>query len=91
MDWSQIDLEQFRRALGKVLEHGDGRRDLETNVTGGDPVRRREIAYEAEATNVPKELFRDVFYASGMSLRARWSIPRRKNPLINERLLTCTT
>ncbi|HJR79862.1 MAG TPA: hypothetical protein VJ821_07305 [Anaerolineales bacterium] len=68
-DWSQIDLEQFRRALGKELEHGDGRRDLETNVTGYDPVLRGKIAYEAEATNIPKELLRDVFYASGMSLR----------------------
>ena len=37
MDWSQIDLEQFRRALGNELEHGDGRRDLETNVSGYDP------------------------------------------------------
>ena len=32
IDWSQIDLEQFRRGLEVELEHGAI--DLETNVTG---------------------------------------------------------
>ena len=34
IDWSQIDLEQFRRGLEVELEHG--MRDPETNVTGDD-------------------------------------------------------
>jgi hypothetical protein len=34
IDWSQIDLEQFRRGLEVELEHGT--RDPETNVTGDD-------------------------------------------------------
>jgi hypothetical protein len=35
IDWSQIDLEQFRRELEIELEHSAI--DLETNVTGDDP------------------------------------------------------
>jgi Protein of unknown function (DUF5661) len=34
MDWSQIDVEQFRRGLTVELEHGA--MDPETNVTGDD-------------------------------------------------------
>jgi hypothetical protein len=34
LDWTQIDLEQFRRGLEVELEHGA--RDPETNVTGDD-------------------------------------------------------
>ena len=34
IDWSQIDLEQFRRGLEVELEHGAI--DSETNVTGDD-------------------------------------------------------
>jgi hypothetical protein len=34
IDWSQIDLEQFRRGLEVELEHGAT--DPETNVTGDD-------------------------------------------------------
>jgi hypothetical protein len=36
IDWSQIDLEQFRRGLEIELEHGAI--DPETNVTGDDPM-----------------------------------------------------
>ena len=34
IDWSRIDLEQFRRGLEVELEHGA--RDPETNVTNDD-------------------------------------------------------
>jgi len=34
IDWSQIDLEQFRRGLEVELEHGT--RDPETDVTNDD-------------------------------------------------------
>jgi hypothetical protein len=36
IDWSQIDLEQFRRGLEVELEHGAIH--PETNVTGDDPM-----------------------------------------------------
>jgi hypothetical protein len=43
IDWSQIDLEQFRRGLEVELEHG--LRDPETNVTGDDLELTGKIAW----------------------------------------------
>ena len=43
IDWSQIDLEQFRRGLDVELEHG--MRDPETNVTGDDLILTGKIAW----------------------------------------------
>jgi hypothetical protein len=42
IDWSQIDLEQFRRGLEVELEHGAT--DPLTNVTGDDPLLTGKIA-----------------------------------------------
>jgi len=42
LDWTKIDLEQFRRGLEVELEHGT--RDPETNVTGDDPLLTGKIA-----------------------------------------------
>ena len=43
LDWTQIDLEQFRRGLEIELEHGAI--DPETNVTGDDLVLTGKIAW----------------------------------------------
>jgi hypothetical protein len=43
IDWSHVDLEQFRRGLEVELEHGAI--DLETNVTGDDLVLTGKIAW----------------------------------------------
>lgn len=43
IDWSQIDVEQFRRGLTVELEHGAI--DPETNVTGDDLVLTGKIAW----------------------------------------------
>ena len=43
VDWSQIDLEQFRRGLEVELEHGAI--DPVTNVTGDDLVLTGKIAW----------------------------------------------
>lgn len=43
IDWSQIDLEQFRRGLEVELEHGAI--DPETNITGDDLVYTGKIAW----------------------------------------------
>jgi hypothetical protein len=43
IDWTQIDLDQFRRGLEVELEHGAI--DPETNVTGDDPVLTGKIAW----------------------------------------------
>jgi hypothetical protein len=43
IDWSQIDLEQFRRGLEVELEHGAI--DSETNVTGDDLALTGKIAW----------------------------------------------
>ncbi len=43
IDWTQIDLEQFRRGLEVKLEHGA--RDPQTNVTGDDPLLTGKIAW----------------------------------------------
>jgi hypothetical protein len=43
IDWSQIDLEQFRRGLEVEFEHGAI--DPETNVTGDDLVLTGKIAW----------------------------------------------
>jgi hypothetical protein len=43
IDWSQIDLEQFRRGLTVELEHGA--MDPETNVTDDDLVLTGKIAW----------------------------------------------
>lgn len=43
IDWSQIDLEQFRRGLEVELEHGA--EDPETNVTGDDLLLTGKIAW----------------------------------------------
>ena len=43
IDWSQVDLEQFRRGLEIELEHGAI--DSETNVTGDDLLLTGKIAW----------------------------------------------
>jgi hypothetical protein len=43
IDWSQIDLEQFRRGLEVELEHGAI--DSETDVTGDDLLLTGKIAW----------------------------------------------
>ena len=43
IDWTQIDLQQFRRGLEVELEHGA--RDPETNVTGDDLSLTGKIAW----------------------------------------------
>lgn len=43
IDWTQIDLEQFRRGLEVELEHGVI--DPETNVTGNDPLSTGKIVW----------------------------------------------
>ena len=43
IDWSEIDLEQFRRGLEVELEHGAI--DSETNVTGDDLMLTGKIAW----------------------------------------------
>ena len=43
LDWTQIDLEQFRRGLEVELEHGA--RDPETNVTNDDLTLTGKIAW----------------------------------------------
>jgi len=43
VDWTQIDLEQFRRGLEVELEHGTG--DPQTNVTGDDLLLTGKIAW----------------------------------------------
>ncbi len=43
IDWTKIDLEQFRRGLDVELEHGAC--DPETNVTNDDPVLTGKIAW----------------------------------------------
>ena len=43
IDWSQIDLEQFRRGLEVELEHGAI--DPQTNVTGDDLALTGKIAW----------------------------------------------
>jgi len=43
IDWSQIDLEQFRRGLEVELEHGA--KDPATNVTGDDLLITGKIAW----------------------------------------------
>jgi len=42
LDWTQVDLEQFRIGLEVELEHGT--RDPETNVTGDDMMLTGKIA-----------------------------------------------
>ena len=43
IDWTKIDLEQFRRGLEVELEHGAG--DPETNVTNDDLILTGKIAW----------------------------------------------
>jgi hypothetical protein len=43
IDWTRVELEQFRRGLEVELEHGA--RDPETNVTNDDPVLTGKIAW----------------------------------------------
>lgn len=43
IDWSQVDLEQFRRGLEVELEHGA--RDMETDVTGDNLLLTGKIAW----------------------------------------------
>lgn len=42
IDWTEIELEQFRMGLEVELEHGA--RDAETNVTNNDPLLTGKIA-----------------------------------------------
>jgi hypothetical protein len=43
IDWTRVELEQFRRGLEVELEHGA--RDPETNVTNDDPALTGKIAW----------------------------------------------
>ena len=43
INWSKIDLEQFRMGLDVELEHGIT--DLKTNVTNSDPIITGKIAW----------------------------------------------
>jgi hypothetical protein len=43
INWSRVDLEQFRRGLEVEFEHGS--HDPETNVTNDDPVLTGKIAW----------------------------------------------
>ncbi|MCU0488393.1 MAG: hypothetical protein MUE67_05530 [Anaerolineales bacterium] len=43
LDWTKIDLDQFRQGLAIELEHGA--RDPETNVTGDDLLLTGKIAW----------------------------------------------
>ena len=43
IDWSQVDLDEFRRGLEVEFEHGS--QDPETNVTNDDPVLTGKIAW----------------------------------------------
>ena len=43
IDWSKIDLDEFRRGLEVEFEHGA--HDPETNVTNDDPVLTGKIAW----------------------------------------------
>jgi hypothetical protein len=43
IDWSKIDLEQFRMGLEVEMEHG--KRDPRTNVTNSDPILTGKIAW----------------------------------------------
>jgi hypothetical protein len=43
VDWTKVDLEQFRRGLEVELEHGA--HDPETNVTGDDLLLTGKIAW----------------------------------------------
>ena len=43
IDWTKVDLEQFRRGLEVELEHGA--RDPETNVTNDDLILTGKIAW----------------------------------------------
>jgi hypothetical protein len=43
IDWTEIDLEEFRRGLEVELEHGA--RDPRTNVTNDDPALTGKIAW----------------------------------------------
>ena len=43
LNWTKIELEQFRRGLEVELEHGAI--DPETNVTGDDPLLTGKIAW----------------------------------------------
>ncbi|MGD1276401.1 MAG: DUF5661 family protein [Tepidisphaeraceae bacterium] len=43
LDWTKVDLDQFRRGLEVELEHGA--RDPETNVTNDDMVLTGKIAW----------------------------------------------
>jgi hypothetical protein len=42
IDWSAVDLEQFRQGLGVEMEHGT---HPVTDVTGGDPLLTGKIAW----------------------------------------------
>jgi hypothetical protein len=43
IDWTTVDLEQFRRGLEVELEHGA--HDPQTNVTNDDPLMTGKIAW----------------------------------------------
>jgi len=43
IDWSKIDLDEFRRGLEVEFEHGV--HDPETNVTNDDPIMTGKIAW----------------------------------------------
>ncbi|MFC1799428.1 DUF5661 family protein [Candidatus Eisenbacteria bacterium] len=43
IDWSLVDIDQFRRGLEVEFEHGS--HDSETNVTNDDPILTGKIAW----------------------------------------------
>lgn len=43
IDWTRVDINEFRRGLEVELEHGS--RDPDTNVTNDDPILTGKIAW----------------------------------------------
>jgi hypothetical protein len=50
IDWTSVELEQFRKGLEFEFEHGKG--SLETNVTNDDPLLTGKLAW-AHLKNIP--------------------------------------
>jgi len=81
LDWTKLEVDQFRRGLDVELEHGV--RDSETNVTGDDMLLTGKIAW-AHLKEFPDyytrldkmEMEADAYWASRRSSDAKTS---RKN------------
>ena len=72
IDWTKVDLDQFRRGLEVELEHGA--RDPETDVTGDDATLTGRIAW-AHLKEVPDYYTRLAWMESEAD--AHWA-PRRQ-------------